>query len=152
MLSRTQNPENPQQKITRVVFLFVFFTFFLLGHFFLFFSGAPRWLVQEVSSPGPPLQAPGRRVACLVVFRRLALHHQPLGWFQCLWMAPVPRCHPEVHGRGEGGKGCWVEGRRVRGVFVGVCWGLGVDFFWMVVSWMMDGYVWERVESCHIFF
>lgn len=44
-----------------------------------------------------------------------------------------------------------VEGWVVLGV--GVCWGFGgVIFFWMVVSWMMDGYVWERVESCHIFF
>lgn len=52
----------------------------------------------------------------------------------------------------EGGKVLGLLGGRLGGVFVGGCWGLGVDFFWMVVSWMMDGYVWERVESCHIFF
>lgn len=42
----------------------------------------------------------------------------------------------------EGGKGCWVEGRRVRGVFVGVCWGLlGCDF--LDGCKLDDGWGWE---------
>lgn len=61
----------------------------------------------------------------------------------------------EVHWKGRGGgRCCWGGwGGRFVVLGVGVCWGFGgVIFFWMVVSWMMDGYVWGGLKVVIYFF
>lgn len=113
-----RTPES--SKITRS--FYVFFAF-LVWPFFRFQLRSPWSLVLQPTTP----QAPGRRVAWLVVFRRLALRRLPLGWFQCLWMAPVPRSM-------EGAGGCWVAG--VHGVGVGVGW-------W----WVWEGWSYNFLEA-----
>ena len=87
-------------KITRS--FYVFFAF-LVWPFFLFQLRSP-WVGPSTTTPP---QAPGRRVAWLVVFRRLALRRLPLGWFQCLWMAPVPRSMEGAGGVGWQGSWRW---------------------------------------------